>query len=487
MRRKWTTAVLVLAGCAGTSGPDYERPDADLPATMPGAASGQAGAPRDDWWKTFQDAELDQLVAAARAGNLDLVAMESRIRAARATARRSGAEAAPHLDANASYSRSRNSENSVSGAAGRPGDVADPADVVTTSLDVSWEPDLFGRVRRGTEAAWADAAAMEEDRRAMEVALVADVADAWFDVGAADAETAIVRETITLLEETMKLVQARVDAGLVSELDLRRTEGDLSVARSRIPEPERRRAVAENRLSLLMGKAPGVRAKGRMPSSYAATFARGGADIPVGVPAQLLERRPDLRAAERRLVAANARVGQAVADFYPRVRILGRVGFSAVEGDDIAKWGSRIWSIAPSVSLPILDGGEREYRALETEAQRDAATADWMGAILRALNEVGDAMVSLDAATRTRDAVRGTITAETRSVELANVRYREGITNYLEVLDAQRALAQSKLTLLAAERAVLANVVRLHRALGGGWTGSATAADDPPSDPHPGR
>ena len=475
-------AVCAAASCAGTSGPDYTRPDLDLPATMPGASATQSAAPRDDWWRSFQDAELDSLVEQAQAGNLDLVAMEARIRAARAAARRAGAPALPTLDAGASYSRARSSENAVSGDAARFADVGDPADVHEASLDASWEPDFFGRVRRGVEASWADAAAVVEDRRAMEVSLAADVADAWFDVGAADAETSIHRETIKLLEDTLGIVRTRVDAGLVSELDLRRTEGDLAAARSRLPEPERRRAVAEHRLSLLLGKPPGVHATGRAPASFNVPV-----EVPVGLPGQLLERRPDVRAAERRLVATNARVGEAIADFYPRFRIVGRAGVSAVSSGDLFDWGSRIWSITPSVTLPILDGGEREYRLIEAEAHKDEAVATWNAAVLRALSEVGDALVSLDANRRTREAVRATITAESRSVELAEVRYREGITSYLEVLDAQRALALSKLDLLRAERSVLASVVSLHRALGGGWAGSEAADSDPPSEAHPGR
>jgi multidrug efflux system outer membrane protein len=466
------------ANCTGTAGPDYRRPDLDLPAAMPGAGSSQSAAPRDDWWRTFGDAELDRLVADARKGNLDLRAMEGRIRAARAVAERSGSSAKPHLDAGGSYLRSRTSENSVSSRAARFADVGDPDDVEVARLSASWEPDLFGRVRRGVEAAWADAAAVEEDRRSMEVALVADVAEAWFDVGEADAEAALNRETVALLEETLGLVKTRVDAGLVSELDLRRTEGDLATARSRIPGIERRRAVAENRLSLLLGKPPGVKATGRPPASFELP-----AEVPVGLPGQLLARRPDVRAAERRLVATNARVGEAIADFYPRFQITGFAGYSSISPDDLFRWASRIWAIEPSVTLPILDGGEREFRKIEAEALRDAQTAEWTGTLVRALNEVGDALVSLAADRRTRDAVKVTVAAQARSVELSSVRYREGITSYIDVLDAQQALAFAKLTLLAAERRIVSDYVELHRALGGGWTGSARAADDPPDRP----
>jgi NodT family efflux transporter outer membrane factor (OMF) lipoprotein len=470
--------LVLVASCAGTSGPDYSRPDFELPAAMPLAKPSQSGSPRADWWTSFGDAELDSLVDQARKGNADLRTMEARIRSARAAARRAGAPAAPRLDVGGTYARARPSENSISDSAKRFTDAGDPTDVYTTSFDMSWEPDLFGRVRRGVEAAWADAAAVEEDRRAMEVALVADVAQSWFDLGEADAQAAILAETADLLRRTLDIVRTRLDAGLVSEVDLRRTEADLSVAVSRIPEAERRRAVAENRLALLLGKPPGLRPKGRAPASFDVP-----AEIPVGIPAQLLERRPDVRAAERRLVATNARVGEAIADFYPRVTIVGRAGYSSISGDELARWGSRIWSITPSVSLPLLDGGEREYRLLESEAQRDAATSEWHASILRALNEVGDAMVSIDARKRTREAARETVTANQRSVELATVRYSEGITSFLEVLDAQRAYALTRLDLLRAERDLLADVVRLHQALGGGWEGEERADEMSPSEP----
>jgi outer membrane protein TolC len=190
-----------------------------------------------------------------------------------------------------------------------------------------------------------------------------------------------------------------------------------------------------------------------------------------------------VRAAERRLVATNARVGEAIADFYPRFQITGFAGYSSISPDDLFRWASRIWAIEPSVTLPILDGGEREFRKIEAEALRDAQTAEWTGTLVRALNEVGDALVSLAADRRTRDAVKVTVAAQARSVELSSVRYREGITSYIDVLDAQQALAFAKLTLLAAERRIVSDYVELHRALGGGWTGSARAADDPPDRP----
>lgn len=457
-----------LAGGAGgctVVGPDYVRPDVPVPASMPGSsAAAQAAEPLVSWWRQFEDPELDMLVEEAVKRNLDLTAAEARMRAARAVAGYAGAAGRPRIDAGAEWFRERFPESEAAmGDFGTFTTGGDPDDSWSVSLGGSWEIDLFGRIRRGEQAAEAEAFAAEQDLYAVLVAVVADVADAWFDVGEADARVAILEETVSLLDQTLAIVRTRVETGLVNEIDLRRVEGDLATARSRIPVARQARRVAENRLAVLLGRPPGVRPRGRAPGAFPVP-----PEIPTGLPATLLERRPDVRAAEARLVATNARVGVAMADFYPRLTILGRLGYGGADSDDF-DWTSRFWSIGPSVTLPILDGGQREWSLIEAEALRDEATARYVAVFVRALAEVSDGLSGFQETRFARDALRDAVAAAQRSVEISDVRYREGVTSYLEVLDAQRALATSRLEHVSSERNLLREIVRVNRALGGGW------------------
>lgn len=472
--------VPLLAACTAVGHP-YERPDVALPASIGTAgATAKPALPWSEWWREFGDEDLNRLVAKARAGNLDLRAAEARVRAARLAAQRAGSADKIRLDANGSYTRHRPSDTQFSGVSGSFSNGGDPDETLGLSAAASWEPDLWGRVRHSVDALENDADALAEDRLASEVVLVADLTNAWLDLAEADAEAAILRETIDLLEKTRALVKSRFDAGLVTELDVSRTDGDIAITAARLPETDRRRAVAEHRIALLCGEAPGTTGaalKTRAPAAF-----RDPPEIPVGLPAQLLERRPDLRALERRIEASNARVNLAIADFYPRVSILGSAGTLTVTPSKALNWESRTWSIGPSIDLPILDGGAREFEQLRAEAERDADAAAWVAAITRAMSEVADGMTGVETRRRVRARLRDAVAASQRTVELSEVRYREGLTSNLEVLDAQRALALSRLDLVRAERACLSEIVALCRALGGGWQpGAETPA--PASQP----
>jgi len=465
---------LLAVGCT-VKGPNYARPHVALPATMPGApvpsspklfTTTSTDAWRS-WWSVFKDPELDRLVAQTRASNLDLRAALDRVRAARAVVRGVRSPLFPQVFGDAGYARQKNSTETQSGQGSN-----DSYDQWSASGDVAWEIDLFGKTARSVEAACADAAALEEDRRALELVLVADVAQTWFDVGAARAEVDIAKDTARLLEETLGLVKAKYDAGLTTELDLRRTEGDLASARALIPEGERRSAVGEHRLAILMGQPPGSHFDAKPPAAFQIP-----PEVPVGLPATLLERRPDVRAAEMRLVASNARVGQAIAEFYPSVTLFGRIATSSVDAATVFDPNALAWSIGPSVHIPIFEGGRLAAQRFQREAERDAATAAYAQVIYGALGEVADAVTGVSARLASRDRQKEAVEAATKSVELSNLAYEKGITGYVNVLDGQRALAVARLALLNAQRLVLADLVRLGKALGGGWeTGSGAWA-----------
>lgn len=457
---------LLAVGCT-VKGPNYERPHVALPATMPGEAvpsapklfaTKSADAWRS-WWTVFHDPELERLVAETRASNLDLRAALDRVRAARAIVRGVRSPLFPQVFGDAGYARQKNSTETQSGQGSN-----DSYDQWSASGDVAWEIDLFGRTARAVEAACADAAALEEDRRALELVLVADVAQTWFDVGAARAEYDIAKDTARLLEETLGLVKAKYDAGLTTELDLRRTEGDLATARALIPEAERRSSVGEHRLAILLGRPPGSHFEAKPPAAFQIP-----PEVPVGLPAALLERRPDVRAAEMRLVATNARLGQAIAEFYPSVTIVGRIATSSVDAATVFDPNALAWSIGPSIHIPIFEGGRLAAQRFQREAERDAATAAYAQVVYVALGEVADSVVGVSARLASRDRQKEAVEAATKAVELSNLAYEKGITGYVNVLDGQRALAVARLSLLNAQRLVIGDLIRLGKALGGGW------------------
>lgn len=464
---RWLVLALLVptAGCV-VKGPAYERPPVALPATMPGSPVASApklftttkGDPWASWWSTFRDPELERLIMQMRASNLDLRAALDRVRAAKAVARGARSPLFPQATADGGYAREKFSTSS-----GRPGS-SGSVDRWDVSGDVAWEIDLFGRTANAVEAACADASALELDRRALELVLIADVAQTWFDVGAARAEAGIARDTARLLDETLGLVQAKFDAGLTTELDLRRTEGDLASARALIPEAERKIATAEHRLAILLGTPPGSTFEGKPPAAFEVP-----PEVPVGLPAALIERRPDIRAAEMRLVAANARVGVAIAEFYPSVSLFGRLGSSTTDPVRVADADTFLWSVGPSISIPIFQGGRLAATRLQREAETDAATAAYVQVIYTALGEVADAATGVSARLASRDRQKEAVDAATKAVELSSLAYEKGITGYVNVLDGQRALASARLALLYAQRLVLADLIRLGKALGGGW------------------
>jgi NodT family efflux transporter outer membrane factor (OMF) lipoprotein len=464
-RGAWAALALALGAC-NVMGPDYRRPVLPLTGDFASAVASPDAAratttasPWADWWTVFGDPGLERLVAQARAGNQDLRAAVARVAAARATARQAGATLLPVVGADGAMTGQK-----LSGRSSTVSRTTEASLVWSGAADVSYELDLFGRIRRGAEAACADAWAVEEDRRTLEISLIADVALAYFDLGAAEEEARIAREGADLLDKTRGIVQARLDARLVGELDLRRTEGDLAGARALVPEAERKRAVAAHALALLLGVPPGTAFSSQAPGRFDAP-----PEVPVGLPAGLVERRPDVRAAERRLMAANARIGEAIAAFYPSVTLAGRFGYASTSLQNLVHPAAELWSIGPSIHVPIFEGGRLAAQKFQREAETDAATADYVHAVLRALGEVADAIAGVAARRTARDLWTEAVAAGEKSVELSGTLYEGGLTSYVNVLDGQRALLSARLSLLQAQRDLLTELVRLGKALGGGW------------------
>ncbi|WP_459615897.1 efflux transporter outer membrane subunit [Bordetella sp. 2513F-2] len=467
--------LLTLAGCA--VGPDYQRPEVATPAAYKEAAalpaseagSWQPARPADDtlrgqWWKIFGDAELDALQEQAQRANPSLQAAAARLTQARALLRDARSARAPQVGVGVGPMRQRSSPASE----GLPDD--GPGTYGTLwrgQATVSYEADLFGRVARSVEAANADAAQSAALYRSVLLALQADVAQGYFLLRELDADLQIYRRTVALRQESLDLVQRRYDAGDISELDLARARTELASAQAEATGVERRRASAEHALAVLLGKAP---AEFSMPSR---PLARVAVEIPAGLPSTLLERRPDIAAAERAMAAANARIGAAQAAFFPRLDITGAAGFESSELGNLFQWSSRTFLLGPlmgtALSLPIFDGGRRQANVERARAVYEEDVAKYRETVLNAFREVEDNLSNLRLLRGQAEAQNQALEASMRAASLSQTQYREGSVSYLDVIEADRSvLLQQRASLqLEAERA--RSTVDLIRALGGGW------------------
>jgi NodT family efflux transporter outer membrane factor (OMF) lipoprotein len=480
----------LLAGCA--VGPDYARPALPTPREIPEAAHVSSAAivafttaaPWDKWWRVFKDRRLDALVDEALGQNQDLGAAIARVHAARALELEARAPLFPTIAVNGQYFYQKQSRNAIlvpstsagSSSAATLGATTtgfvftgEPFQTWSGFADMSYELDLWGRMRRGLESASGEERASEADKKNVEITVVADTVLTYFDLGEAEAEVAIAEDAVEIRKKTLTLVRGRVDSGLGSELELRRAEGELAVAQAQLPEAERLREVAEHRLAILTGRSPDVSFGGRPPASF--DFPP---EVPVGVPSTLIERRPDVVAAEARLTAANARIGQAFAGFFPSVTIAGRYGNASLQNWTISQSRATLFSAGPSVRLPILEGGVTYYTWREQQAHTDEAVATYRQIVLRAFAEVADAISGITAHSQVRERQTDAVRAEERAVELATIEYEQGLTSYLNVLDSQRTLLQARQDLVRAQRQLLSDLVALEKALGGGWSETPT-------------
>jgi len=479
MRRGFALALALLAaGCA--VGPDYEAPQAETPAEWQEPVPPGASAETDEtalarWWTEFDDPGLTALVEAAVAGNRDLAASVARVREARALREVAGADELPEVDFIGDAERSKRSVNAFlsgvdpSGPGGPSAPTVQPekrADLHTLGLDASWELDLFGGVRRGIEAADADLAAAREDQRAVLVSLLGEVGLSWIDARASLRRLAIARDSVRSQGETADLTRARRDAGMADDFDVARAEALVSSTLASIPALEERFARACHRLDVLTGRPPG--AAGELLSG-ATMVPPPPARVPVGLPSDLLRRRPDVRRSERRLAAATARVGVATADLYPKFSLTGSVGQSSVDTGNLFDDDSEYWSIGLGLSWPLFNGGRLRAGIEVADARAEQALRLWESSVLVALQETHDALVAYGREQERRAALELSATAQRRAADLARQRQAAGLSDFLEVLDAERSLLSAEDLLALSEAALASNAVALYKALGGGW------------------
>lgn len=451
-------AAALLAGCSFI--PTYERPAAPVPATYTtapaGAGTAQGPAATAPWQDYFADPRLRQLIEAALANNRDLRVAMLNIEQARATYQVRRADQYPGVGLAANASRA---------PATGTGDLTNSFSV---GLAVSaWEIDFFGRIASLKEQALAQYLATEEGRNAAQVSLVAAVANGWLTLLADEELLELSRQTLASREESVRLTQMRLDAGVASELDFRQAESLTQAARATLAQQQRQRALDENALVLLLGQA--------LPDGIRTSLAGAKlvdapvmAQLPAGLPSDLLTRRPDIRQAEQQLIAANANIGAARAAFFPRISLTAQAGTASGELSGLFKTGSWGFSIAPSLLLPVFDAGRNRANLAISETSRSIAVAQYEKAIQTAFREVSDALAGQATLGEQAQAQQKQAEAEATRLRLADLRYRNGVASYLDLLDAQRSLFATQQAVVQVRLAQLQNQVTLYKALGGG-------------------
>ena len=453
---------LLLSGCA--VGPAYRRPAVHTPADWktPLPPEWQLAAPNDDaprgpWWEAFQDDVLNRLEVSAVQANQDLQGAVARVEQARAVARIGKADLLPTLELNPSYDHFQRSSSSFGGSGTFTGDI------FAVPLDLSYEVDLWGKIRRSFESASAEAQASLSAYHTVLLTLTADVARVYFALRTLDVETDILRQTIALRQEAFELVQRRLEGGVVSQLDLARAKTELASAEAELTDVQRRRAELENALAVLCGQTASEFHFEAKPVTL--TPPR----LPRGLTSRVLERRPDVAQAERQVAAANARIGVAQAAYFPVVRLTGSGGFQSAKFDSLFETDSRVWSLGPSISLPIFAGGRNAAQVRAVKAEYAATVAAYRQQVLQAFQEVEDALANLRWRAEQAQIHVRIVESAREAASISRVRYEQGLVNYLEVVDAERSRLEAERGAKQILNQQLASTILFIKALGGGW------------------
>lgn len=459
MKHALTLIAAALAAGCGSVGPDHERPAVSLPAAYPQATTAEAPAPAPDWWRGFGDAELTRLVERALAANADIAQAAARVEQAEAALREATGARWPTLDAQAGATRSQVGEAVPSNTSGR----ALTGNALRAGLSAAYEIDLFGRLRRADEAARAQLLASQAARDTLRLSVASLVVQGWLALRALDEQIDATRLVLKTREDGVRLVRLRLQAGTTSRLEAEQADILRADAALQLRELQRQRALAQSQLAMLTADpalelAPGALRNAALPEPP-----------PPGLPSALLERRPDVRAAEQQLVAANAQIGIARAAMFPSISLTGALGHESVELADLLKAPARLWSLGVGLSLPVFDGGRRAARVDQAGARQREAVAAYQGAVASAFRDVADALAALRAATDSAAEVGARAAAAERAQALARARFDAGYSGYLEFLDAQRTATAAQLDLVRNRQARGAATAQLVQALGGGW------------------
>jgi multidrug efflux system outer membrane protein len=483
--RRLLAASLALAAAGCALGPNYRRPAVPTPPTWREIPMAEAQSLANTaWWELFDDPQLQELVRIALVENKDLKIAVERIEEARARYGFTKADFWPKLDASATAGRLRFNSGSLihtpEGDAAAASQGTETA-VYSVSADVSWEIDFFGRIRRASEAQQALFLGTQEARRSAVLTLVADVARAYFELRDADLRLEIARRTIQSRREYVQFAKDRFEGGITPELDFRQAEAELKRVETILFDLERLISAKENELSVLLGRNPGPILRGRTVSEQKLPGA-----VPAGLPSELLDRRPDIRDAEQTLAAATANIGEAKAMLFPRIALTGSYGTASTDFDTLFEGPSKSWNIIGNLLQPIFHANKNKRRVEITESRQRQLLYAYERTILQAFRETEDALMAYRKTGEQRQAQADRVSAERKVLELCELRYKGGVSAYLEVLDAQRSLFSAELDEAQTIGSNLVSLVRLYKALGGGWPSApeaAPATSAPSSEP----
>jgi multidrug efflux system outer membrane protein len=472
--------VLSLVGMGCGVGPNYKRPQLAVPnqwTVAPARGTSAKAIEKEDWWSSFQDPELNSLIERAAAQNLDLKLALERVEEARAARGIARSGYFPSMDASASASRNR--QKVIAPVA--PGSVK----IVPVEFNnfqggvgASWELDVFGGIRRGVQAASADVAAAEENRRDVRVILFGDVGRVYTQLRGFQRRLEIANKNIKTQQDTLDLTRARAKAGLATELDVSRAAAQLESTRAAVPTLLSGIDISIHRLSVLLGEEPGAL---RSELENASPIPAAGPDVGVGLPSDLLKQRPDIRRSEAQLVAATARIGEAKADMFPHFVLTGAAGRQASQLHDITLGAGNFFSVGPGISLPLFTGGRIRSNIAVQDARQREALINYRSSVLNALEEVQNALVNYAEEQERRDRLNEAAQQSQLAVDLATEQYKAGLTDFLSVLDAQRELYADEDQAVQSQTSVTTNVIALYRALGGGWNVSPVVAATKPT------
>ena len=463
------TALLVASGCMKLS-PDYHRPDTGIQmpvAYQHGHRDVVTPPPKDLWWQVFGKPELDQLVEEALRNNLDIKKATARILEVRSLFVQTRADRFPSLSLEGQGQRQHRQIIGVI-----PGEsFSVETDIYTLSLPASFELDLWGRLARAEEAVLADLLQVEENRRTVAQTVVAETISLYLQMESLERRIQITKEIIENLSRTVALVESRYERGLTSVLDLRQARRTLAQAEALLPSLRQELGMTQQKMGVLLGRYPTTQAPRLQPEEYF----RRLATVPAGLPSELLLRRPDIRAAEAKLMALNARVGVSKASRFPRITLTGSFGYSSDELDKLLRQKSELWNLAIGIVQPLFDAGKLKAGQMAAEARYEQGVAEYAKTVLTAFSEVERAFLTRKEQIERRERTLSFLVEARATQRVAESRYRRGLVDYLTVLEAQQTRFKAEENLVLVDLAILTNRVALHRALGGGWAEAAEA------------
>jgi outer membrane protein, multidrug efflux system len=456
----------LLTGCM-TVGPDYQRPAVDTPTAWRFEEKEVRDLANTAWWEQFNDPVLNGLVETALKENKDLRIATARVEEFFGRYFSTRGDQYPLAGGGAGASRERVTEK---GPTPIPPGVDTTFDYYEAFLSGSWELDFWGKYRRATEAARAELLSTEEARRTVVLTLVSAVAGTYVDISALDKQLQITQRTVETRRQTRELFQLRFDKGIISEVDLSQAEAEYQDALARLPDIELAIARAENALSVLLGRNPGSIPRGLTIDALILP------QVPSGLPSDLLQRRPDIRAAEQALVAANAQIGVAKSLYFPTISLTGAFGTVSTDLSDLFTGPSKVWSFGVPLTVPLFTAGRIGGEVKGAEAFQQQALYSYLQIVQNGFREVDDALVDRAKSRQRLQILTRQLDALKNYARLANMRYDEGVTSYLEVLDAERSLFTVELSQTTAQNAVFRSLINIYKAMGGGWVDTAEAA-----------